>query len=223
MRAASRHQAPDSARGSNNRVWRAASSARRRAFTMIEITVAFLVFTVVIIPAGKLALDFSNSFSSLSTAMHQSSRGLVVMDRLVHELITGDFASVTLNVPSGGGAIGFRKIVDVQDGVCLFGNPFRIELVPMEPRVDNGKDDDGDGLVDECGIRIWEDLPPHGSSPGPEDSAPVICANTTGNGLKFVRQGAVLLVEVTFQQAGALGEPPRTFTIRSGVKMRNNE
>lgn len=197
--------------------------SRERALTLLEIAIALLILSLVIVPASRAAINFSGAFTSLSVSTHHMSRMLAVLDRVSRELITGNFASVDPPIPQGSTSLSFTRIVDVQDSRPVFGEPIHIELIPAESGVPDGQDDDGDGLVDEWAIRIWEDLPPHGAVPGPEDLATIVCENATEDGLQFTRQGALLLVDVTFQHVAERGEEPTRVTLRSGIKLRNNE
>jgi type II secretory pathway pseudopilin PulG len=193
---------------------------RNRGFSLLELGLVLLLLVVILVPAAKFSADSSSAFSSLSAAMHETSRALVVLDRINSELITGNFTTVAPAVPTADQAIEFQKIIDVQNGAPVFGNPIHIDLVPMETNIDDGIDNDGDGLVDEQGVRIWEDRAPASVTPQVEDAASVICANVAKGGLLFNRQGAILFVDMTFQDTST--DSPTTFTLRTGVKMRNN-
>lgn len=199
---------------------RRSSVERNRGVSLLELGLVLLLLVVILVPAAKFSADSTSAFSSLSAAMHDTSRALVVLDRINAELITGNFTTMAPAVPTADEAIEFQKIIDVLYGAPVFGNPIHIDLVPMETNIDDGIDNDGDGLVDEQGVRIWEDRPPASVTPEAEDAASVICANVAKGGLLFDRQGAILFVNVTFQEAGT--DPPATFTLRTGVKMRNN-
>jgi hypothetical protein len=191
-------------------------------FSLVELAIVLFIIVVVLVPLGKFATDSTSAYSGLSTAINDTSRSLVVTDRIAGELVTGNFTSIVPAVPSNSESIEFQKIVGIQNGLPIFGNPIHIELISFEPDTANGVDDNGNGLIDEYGLRIWEDIPPASLSPDAEDVVTVICGNVAKNGLHFTRQGAILQIEVTFQQSRGHGEAPGTFTLRSGVKMRNN-
>jgi hypothetical protein len=201
----------------------AASSGRNAGLSLIELGLVLLLIVVILLPFATFSANSSSAFTSLSASMWETSRALVVLDRVNAELITGNFTSVNPAVPTASESIDFQKIIGVDNGTPVFGNRIHIDLVPMETNTDDGIDNDGDGLVDEQGIRIWEDKPPSSLSPGAEDSVAVICANVTKGGLHFDRQGAILFVDVTFQQVGTAEGQPATITLRTGVKMRNNK
>ena len=197
--------------------------AARRGFTIIELVIAVVVLMVVLVPGGKLAMEVSSSFSSLPVLTHQASRSLVIMDRLVQELTAGNFSSLQPGAPVGADSVQFNKALGVQDGVCVYGDPIVIDAVLAEGTAIDGQDNDGDGLLDERRLRIWENRPPLGTSPGREDPVSILCENLTGEGLKVTREGAILSIELTLQAMQERDEPPVIFKLRSGVKMRNSE
>jgi len=198
-------------------------STSSSGMTLLEISLAIAIMTGVVIAVGKNFLDFSRSFSSLTKLMHSETRAEVVMDRLLDELITGSVTSLTPPGPIAAQAVEFRKITGIDgSGNALFSNPFHVELVDVESNTADGIDNDGNGLVDECGVRIWEDFPPYGPSPDASDNPAIICSKLTKDGLKFTQQDAVLLIEITVQEVFETGDPPKLINRKSGVRMRNN-
>ena len=126
--------------------------------------------------------------------------------------------------PDGDNWVRFEKVTGFDGTNVTYGNPIQIDLIKGEGENSNTNDldDDGDGLVDESSIRIWEDFPPTSNKPRKEDSEAIIMTKVAGSdGLAFIRQNAVLLIELTVQEVVERGEPPATFTIKSGVMMRN--
>lgn len=189
--------------------------------TLPELVVAILVLTTVLIPLGSVFLSFSRAFSSLAKRSHMTARAPAIADRLVDELLTGKFETIDPVSPQLNPWIRFQKVVSVAGGVPVYGNPIQIDVIPMEASIVDGVDNDGDGLIDEGGLRIWEDVAPSGTSPGGEDTETILAANLAKDGLQFTRQGGFLLLDITFQAVVELGEPPVTFRIQSGAKMRN--
>lgn len=199
------------------------SSRSDGGMTLPELMVAILVLTTVVVPLGNVFLNSSRAFSSLAKRSQMTARAPAIMDRLVADLVTGKFESLTPAAPALSPWVRFQKIVSVTSGVAAYGNPIQVDLVPMESSITDAVDNDGDGLIDEGGLRIWEDFAPQGTSPGSEDTQTIIAANIAKDGLQFTRQGAFLLVDITFQAVVEPGEPPVTFHVQSGVTMRNAE
>ena len=191
-------------------------------FSLLEVVIATAILLTVMAAAGEFFLKSSDCLSSMVKNVYTTSRALVVLDRLEDELLTGNFASLVPPVPKATNYVEFEKIVGVSNGMPVYGNTIRIELIDAENGDSNdGIDNDGNGLVDEHAIRIWEDFPPFGPGPGPEDVASIICANATKDGLQITRQGGVLLIDLTLQE-GSPGQAPATIKLQSGVKMRND-
>ena len=194
----------------------------RAGFTLLELALALLLVTIISLSVGETFLKFSHAFSSLTKLSYVTTRGTVVMDRIISEMVSGRFATLDPPIPQQSAWIRFERVVDVVDGSPVYGDPVQIDLVPMESSINDGVDNNGNGLIDEGGIRIWEDADPQGSRPGPEDREVVVEATLTKDGLKFTRKGAVLVVEFTLQAVTERGRPPLLYRLESGVKMRNN-
>ena len=194
---------------------------QKSGFALIELMLALALTIVVVTAVGRNFLEFSRAFTTLAKLMYTNTRAQLVVDRLLEELVTGNFASLAPAVPVNSNSIEFQKIVGVIDGDPVFGNTIHIELVPLESDITDGVDNNGNGLIDEGGIQIWQDLPPYGPTPGVEDLPVLICSKVAPGGLKFTRQGSVLLIDLTFQEVLVPGEAPRQVHIASSVKMRN--
>lgn len=196
---------------------------RDGGFSLLEMAVAVSLLLFVTAVVGKNIYDSSRASSSLVKLKYMNLRAQTVIDRLADELITGNFTSMIPETPVAADYISFQKIVGVNNGEPVFGNTIQIDLVPMESDINDGVDNNKNGLVDECGIRIWEDLPPGNGVLDPTDPNVVVCGKVPRGGLKFTRQGAMLLIDLTVQEVVEIGEPPKSFQIVTGVKMRNSE
>ena len=183
------------------------SADSNQGFTIVELVVAMSVFVIVLGSVVPLFLSTSRAFSSLASRAQLTARAQVVTDRLVEELLGGSFTLDAVASLEESNRVRFQRVVDFVAGAPVFGNPIQIEAVPA-------------GAVDE--LRIWEDMPPYGVNPGPEDSPVVIEANVAKNGLTFKRFGAILLFDLTLQKVTEPGQPPTSVLTTSGVNMRNN-
>ena len=121
----------------------------------------------------------------------------------------------------GPGAVSFEcyRIAEVTPDEVIYGNRVRLEARPTEEG--NLQDDDGDHLIDETDIVLWEDFPPFGNNPGPEDSELILCNFGTGNGLTFQRDGDQIRVFVSFQIGNGDNGPALTYQLESSVAVRN--
>ena len=194
---------------------------RMAGVTILELAVMISIASVIALTVGQNFLDFSRAFSSLTTLIHGKTRAQVVMNRLVEEMTTGSFTTLAPAVPISSDTVEFQRVIGVINGEPLLGNPIHIDLVPLEANPGDGLDDDGNGLADECGIRIWEDFPPHGPVPANPDQPVIIYSKAQKGGLQFTRDGAILLIDMQVFELVERGKPPTAIHLRSGVKMRN--
>lgn len=190
-------------------------------FTLMEVMIAAVIFAVATVSIAPLFVQSSEAFSTLTSRSQLTARSQAIMDRLVSEIMLGRFATLDPPIPTQSSWVRFDRIEDVIAGTPIFGNPYHIETTDMESDTTDGVDNDGDGLVDESGIEVWEDFPPHGLTAGPEDNPRLICTNLDQNGLVFTRNGAVVELQLTCQTVLEKGQPPVTVAITSGVRMRN--
>jgi prepilin-type N-terminal cleavage/methylation domain-containing protein len=205
---------------------RESSWSAQGAFSLVELMVAVAILTVLLLSAGFLFFKSAGAMDSLTRRSHTTSRALVTLDRVEEELLTANFASIVPPVPDRVTRLEFQNIIDVDDvGKPVYGNTIKIGLVPLETGGSltslDGRDNNRNGLVDEHGIQIWEDAPPEGASPGPEDRATLVCGNATRDGLLFTREGGILFLDFTVQEARN-GDLPAVFSLRTGIRMRND-
>lgn len=177
------------------------------------------LFASMFVVLGNVFLQSTRAFTSATVRSHASSRSQVVMDRLVDEMVTGVFETINPPVPNMDSWIRFRKVTAVVSGSPVYSEPYQIELISSESNGTDGIDNDGDGLIDEGLIRIWEDMLPYGSTPGVEDSPITITDNVSG--LTFTRAGSVLLIDLSYDVVPEPNVAPIRYRVVSGVKMRN--
>ncbi len=166
-------------------------------FTLVEIIVSVAILTVVMVPFGFVALSSSRAFSSLAQRSQVSSNAAAVADRLVEEISNGRLLDP--GNPNQSTYIRFDTIIDVVDGLPVYGDPIQIDLVATESSNTDGVDNDGDGIVDEGGVRIWIDSAPLGGTPGNEDEAFLISSTVAKDGLQFTQDGAMMLIDLTME------------------------
>lgn len=186
------------------------TSRARDGFTLIEVLVASSVSVVILLGIGQFLVRSSGAFSDLARRSHISARGQAIMERVANELAAGRFVTLDPPVPAESSWIRFDKTTGFTNGAPVFSNPFQIELIEEEG-------------ADSADLRVWEDLPPYSTTPGNEDSPTILSSNVAPGGLVFTRTGATLEVSITFQVPVVDSDETHTFTLASGVKMRNEE
>ena len=178
--------------------------------SIVEVVVAVTILTFVSISVSQLFLSSSTAFSSLASRSYLTSRAQVVMDRLVDEFVAGRFITMQPPVPTGSPWIRFQKVSGFVAGVPTYADPTQIEVIAAA--------DGGPGT-----LRIWRDTVPRGIAPGPEDAVEDLSGNIAPGGLTFTRIGGALQVRLTVIAITEPGLPPETYTLVSGVNMRNDE
>ncbi len=182
-------------------------SDNQLGFTLMEMMIALTILALISSVFAPLFISSTQAFSSLATRAYINARGQTVMDRLWQELAMARLSTIDPPAPTGSAYLRFERPVGFVDGKTVYGPPLQIDLVPLTPNED--------------GIRMWEDSPPTGTTPGAEDSQRILCGNVAPGGLAFTGLGATITVEVTFQAEVEPGVPPLTSTVSSRVKLRN--
>ena len=156
------------------------------------------------------------------------------MQRVLRELMPAAETTLWPQDPDGADALSFQTVVDVAGGAPVLGDErvLRSELSPVE--LDNGLDDDGNGLVDERIIVLVTDFG------GPDERRMILVRNVreflegeddnglddNGNGLvdeaglSFDVENGSLTVRITVQSAVGAWEP-QTETLEGTLTLRN--
>ena len=196
---------------------------RERGATVLEISIAMLLLTAVLLPMAVILSRTSRAYATLAKRTSTTARASVIMDRLVAELTNARFVSLTPPIPDASTWVRFEKIIGFDGDIPLYSDPVQIDLVPRELRPEDGIDDDGDGLIDEGAIRVWVDHPPYSMSPGAEDEETVVAKEIAKAGLSFTRRGAFLEISSRFEEVLDEGEAPVSYTVKSGVLLRRDD
>lgn len=168
-------------------------------FTLVEIVVSVTLLGLVGGGIMQMTLSGTGAFRTGATLTNVETRNARALERMVRELSLANAASLNPPDPAGGDWIEFTGP----------GTPetvrFRVELAPGE--VNNGVDDNGDGLVDEGVLVRIEDLA------GPNQKRVILARGVAellegelpnaadDNGNLLVDEGGLT---VTVQAAGAL-------------------
>ena len=125
---------------------------RIAGFTLIEILLSVGVMGIILAALAQVQVQSSAQSKSLQARVTAESRARRTLDRVADEL-TGVGHSLIFPDPSsvfGTSALTYQRASGVSGaGVVTWGTPSRLDL-QVDPReLDNGLDDDSDGLVDE--------------------------------------------------------------------------
>ncbi|MBL8862462.1 MAG: prepilin-type N-terminal cleavage/methylation domain-containing protein [Planctomycetes bacterium] len=131
----------------------AAPRARSRAgFTLVELTVSAAILTLVLGSVGLFQLRSQEHTGSMLVNERAETQARRALTRIVDEL-RGVSAAFLVPDPTsvlGTSTLTYQRPADVTNtGVVVWGPPSRLALELEPGELDNGLDDDGDGLVDE--------------------------------------------------------------------------
>lgn len=206
----------------------------RAGFTLVELVVAVALFLLLMssaIVAARGGMEAFRSSQDLSDLETRARRGL---DRAVFELLAVGASELSPN-PSGDfgtDALEFRQAVGLAGTDPVYGNlnSLALELAPGE--VDDGLDNDGNGLVDDGVLVLTRDLGGaeqrivlargvrelgEGEAPnGDDDNGNGV---TDEEGFNVHRIGSVLFVRLSLEEAVPTGTVVRT--LETSIRIRN--
>jgi prepilin-type N-terminal cleavage/methylation domain-containing protein len=215
------------------------SQRRTAGFSLIELLVSIGVLGLILTAVGLVQLRSAAESKSMQARGIAEARARRALDRVAEEL-TGVGHSFMFPDPSGStgtSALTYQRPTGVNNlGVVTWGIPSRLQL-QLEPReLDNGVDDDSDGLVDERQLVYTRDFGAASATmvvlcTGIPELAPGEIANNivddNGNGVadeagfNVQRIGDLLTIRITVQQPFA-GNQIATVSLETSIVLHNN-
>ena len=140
--------------------------------SLIEAVIALGIIGVVLGVAGMIAQTGSGAFESTSSSLQLDAESRRVTDRLVSEL-TGLSSTMMFPDPDLDGAetVTFQTPVGFVDGAPVDGPVIQLSMEYDAGEIDDGVDNDDDGLVDECALVLTRD-------PGGVDEMRAVLSNS---------------------------------------------
>jgi prepilin-type N-terminal cleavage/methylation domain-containing protein len=212
------------------------STARyRRGFTLIEVLVSATVLAVTL---GSVTLSMRQGAASWQAnlaAGSLDSKTELTLDRITRylESASGKSLRPDLSATPFSSWVDFQETTGYRDGTRFLSEARRIELELGPGELDNGLDDNGNGLVDECRVVLIQDLD--------GDQIRVVIArgvrkylqgesgngrDDNGNGLidepglSFDADGNTLNIRITLEKAGPTGDL-LTRTLEGSITLLN--
>ena len=210
----------------------------RSGVTLLEVVLASALLAAVlgaalmVVQRGKSAMAEGHLHARAEARAHRA------LQRVMAELRgAGIDALVPALNPNGitsSATLTFDPIIGVSGAAPVWGSPIRIARVPAPEDPNDGRDNDGDGVVDEGVLMLTRDLG------GPSEASFLICSQVrelaegelpngsddNGNGLadeagfSIQRIGTMLTVRLTVEEAGEGGETGLA-TVSSSITLRN--
>jgi len=146
-------------------------NARRRGTTMVELLVAALIMTTVLGAIGVTVMAGTRNYEEGVARADVDAQARRLVSRIAEEFLTASENScdpVTVWASGGaddGGFVEFRysQVLGAPAGVALLGPTRSVRLDYAQGELDDGLDNNGNGLVDECRILLCQD-----TATGPE-------------------------------------------------------
>jgi hypothetical protein len=132
----------------------------RSGFTLIEVAISTLFFVLMMSVLGVVTMTSESAYKASTLATKLDGQGRRALVRVSDELTT---ISGTLMNPDPTGAGGtdqieFQQAVGVANGAVVWGALTRIGFEYDVGEVDDGQDNDGDGMVDEGVLVFTRDI-----------------------------------------------------------------
>lgn len=189
----------------------------RSGFTLIELSISISVLVMILGVVGLFATRGNAAARSIQTLSNVERRAERAMKKVTQELAMVGVHTLAPDPVTnlGSDSITFQTPSSVTAGGAVTWNPpTRIELTMDQQELDNGLDDDGDGLVDERQLVITRDI-----GTGAERST-VVCHDVaawlegeTGNGIDDNGNGLIDERGFTMRRTGDLLEMHLTLQV----------
>ncbi|MFT7668976.1 MAG: prepilin-type N-terminal cleavage/methylation domain-containing protein [Planctomycetota bacterium] len=138
----------------------------RAGFTLIEVAISVTLIAIIAAFAGMVSKTGNSAYEGTSLTANLNSKVKLTLDRVALELQLAAkdtfFPTMEVGVTNTSSLV-FQQLVDIQAGAPVYGGPtvgqvMAIRLVMDVGEVDDGIDNNGDGLIDEKRLVLARDL-----------------------------------------------------------------
>jgi hypothetical protein len=221
--------------------------ARRssRGTTLIELLAALLILSVIVGMIGMTVVSGSRSYELGITSADVDGQARRLIDRLGREFLDASRSSLALTPHAAFGGVpddgaiqaDYRRVTGYAGGALQVGSLRSLRLVYGMGEIDDGLDNNGNGLIDECRIVI---LPDATGAPAQVvglggfvreylEGESQDDADENGNGLSDERglcftydpAAQVLTIRITIERMTSRGQR-LTSTAQTSVRLRND-
>ena len=144
----------------NSQAGRITRAGARAGFSLVELLIVMVRVAVLLTALGMVSLTGQNAYEQTTLLNNLDSRGARALSRVSEELAT--ISGTQMNpVPTGNAGaeqINFVQAVGFAAGAPVWGPNTRIEAEYEPGEVDDGVDNDADGLVDERQLVLTRDF-----------------------------------------------------------------
>ena len=209
---------------------------RRSGFSLLEMMISVALFGLVIGSLGMIGVSNRRAYQAGTLSADLEAHARRAVDRIVQQMMRSG-ASVLIPDPAegvGGSDVTYRQAENVTAGGVQWSDLYRFELQYEPGELDDGIDNNGNGLVDECRL-VWTER--DGEA---DERSTVLCrwvreyfqgeeatlGDENGNGLEeergfcLERVGETLVIRLTLERNDPQGRP-QTRSITTSIKLRN--
>jgi type II secretory pathway pseudopilin PulG len=130
---------------------------RTAGFTLLELAVSTGLLGLVVGSALAMSMAGRNAFTQANASVSANAKVRRALERAVSELNWAG-ADTLSNCSAGASTVSFQPLESVAGGVAIWGPTRRLQLVPSANDPDDGIDNDGDGVIDECDLVLTIDV-----------------------------------------------------------------
>ncbi len=205
---------------------------------MIEVLIAMTVLTMVLAMVGLATLSGQEAYKTGVNAAHLENQARRTLDRIANEVMEAGQQWVLPQPlpPLGSGTLNYRRNTGFGGGNIAWSTNTSIQFQYAPGELDDGLDNDGNGLVDDGVVALVQDVG------GPDQQTTILTrwvaeflqgevpngADDNGNGLQdegglsFEYDPALqmLTIRITLQRRDAEGRLA-TRTMQTSVRLRN--
>lgn len=214
--------------------------SRRLGLTMVEVLIVAIILSMLIAGVGLTVRQGSGAYTQGVNAAEVEAGARRLAERIARELVDASSDPTRLNcsIPQAGPSwVEYQRCQGFDAGAVIWTPTRRLQLVLQPGELDNGVDDNSNGLVDEHRVELrpdWEFEPDmtvgwggfvreylEGEVPNNLDDNGNGLADERGLCLEWNEALGLLTVRVTLERLDSLGRP-LTRTIETAVQIRND-
>jgi hypothetical protein len=213
------------------------ATSLRRGSSLLEIVIAASVLLMLLGAVGNTVLTGGNAFKQGLSSAVLEGQARRMLERIAMEFSDVDRSSLAPNplAPFGATSVQFARCQGFAAGAMLVGPTRRIALVLEAGELDNGIDDNGNGLIDERRVVLIPDITRPTETVGLGGFVRELAEGELPNGLddngdglrdeaglSFRHDGnGTITISLSLERFDARGRLV-TRTLRTSVRMRND-
>jgi len=129
-------------------------------YTLLEMAIALVVLASVLGAMVTIGRSSDRTYQTGTTAAHLEAQAETAIERIVSDLRIARLSSLTPDPTPGSGtsSIEYVQPVGITNGVVQYGPPRRLAFERDPRELDDGIDNDGDGLIDEGAVVLTDNV-----------------------------------------------------------------